>query len=163
MKRVQTLSLVLVLVTSGAIGCAAGNSSFRNLAQDEKAAFHGTQNGYNRLSDHYVAAVDGGRWDSRLMKFYYYPYGNGPKRLIGVTTASLFEDADFGPQNEHFAVSPGGSAMLFFHEAEFGYAEVTQQSDGLYLYVHGEGVTWLRPVGEHVILPTEIDRYLADR
>jgi hypothetical protein len=50
---------------------------------------------------------------------------------------------------------------LYFHEAEYGFAHVTHQQDGLYLYVHGEGSRWLRPIGEHVILPAEIELYLA--
>jgi hypothetical protein len=152
---------VLSIATALIAGCATGAGKFSNLTDADQAAFYGTQNGYNRLSNHYVAAVDGGRWDTRLMKFYYYPYGNGPKDLIGVTTASLFEDADYGPQNEHFAVSADGNSMLYFHEAEFGFGHVTRQKDGLYLYRHGEGSRWLRPIGEHVILPEEIERYLS--
>jgi hypothetical protein len=155
---------VLTLTTIAMVaGCSANNSKFKDLDPSGQAAFHGTQSGYNRLSDHYVASVDGGRWDTRLMKFFYYPYGNGPKELIGITSASLFDDANFGPQNEHFAVSAGGTAILYFHEAEFGYGKTTHFTDGLYLYEHGKGSQWLRPLGDHVIDPTEIDRYLQGK
>ena len=126
-----------------------------------RMTFSGTQSGYNRLSDHFVAAVDGGRWDTRLMKFYYYPYGEGRKELVGITSASLFDDADFGPQNEHFAVSANGTSLLYFHEAAFSYGKTTNFADGLYLYTHGEGTEWLREIGDHVIDPTEIDQYLS--
>ena len=159
MGRLQITVLTLATIAMAA-GCSTNNSKFKNLDPSGQAAFHGTQNGYNRLSDHYVAAVIGGRWDARLMKFYYYPYGNGPKELIGITSASLFDAADFGPQNEHFAVSADGTAILYFHEAEFSYGKTTQFVDGLYLYKHGKGSQWLRPLGDHVIDRTEIDRYL---
>jgi len=161
MRALKTVSIALTIIATVA-GCSTNASKFKNLDPAEQAAFHGTQSGYNRLSDHFVASVDGGRWDTRLMKFYYYPYGNGRKELIGVTSATLFDAADYGPQNEHFAVSADGNSILYFHEAEFSYGKTTDRPDGLYLFKHGEGVEWLRPLGDHVIDPTEIDRYLAD-
>lgn len=160
MRVLKNLVITLTIVGTAA-GCSINGGKFDELAPNDQASFHGTQTGYNRLSDHFVASVNGGRWDTRLMQFYYYPYGNGPKELIGITSATLFDDADFGPQNEHFAVSADGQSLLYFHEAEFGYGKTTDRPDGLYLFTHGEGYQWLRPIGERVIDPTEIDRYLA--
>jgi hypothetical protein len=51
--------------------------------------------------------------------------------------------------------------MLYFHEGAYSYGKTTRQSDGLYLYSHGEGSKWIRPIGNHTIDPTEIDRYLS--
>ncbi len=155
------MTVLAVAATLTFSACSTGSNKFQNLDPQTQAAHHGTQSGYHRIGTHFVASVDGGKWNQRLMKFYYYPTGNGRKELIGITSATLLDGADYGSQQAHFAVSADGASILFFHEAALGYGKITNAQDGLYLYDRGAGAQWIRPIGDHVIDPTEIDRYLS--
>jgi hypothetical protein len=134
---------------------------FDELSASEQEASFGTQAGFHRLSPYFAVAVGGGSAGTdRLMQFYYYENGTSRRHLIGTIQAVTFESADYGPRNQHFALSSDGERLLYFHEAKYGYGAL-KKADGLYLARADGTEVLVRGAGERVISDKEIATYLG--
>lgn len=134
---------------------------FDKLSPSEQEAHYGTQPGFHRLSPYFAVAVGGGApGTDRLMQFYYYENGTSRRHLIGTIEAVTYESADYGPRNQHFAISSDGEGLLYFHEAKYGYGSLTK-ADGLYLARADGTEVLVRSAGDRVITDKEIATYLG--
>lgn len=151
------LSLGLLVLPS----CSAFVShDFDKLSPSEQETYFGTQAGFHRLSPYFAVAVAGGSpGTTRLMQFYFYENGTSRRHLIGTIEAVTFESADYGPPKQHFSLSTDGEALLYFHEAKYGYGALTK-ADGLYLARADGTEVLVRNSGERLITEQEIATYL---
>jgi hypothetical protein len=136
-------------------------NQFSKLSPVEQESYFGTQPGFHRVSPYFAVAVGGGMAGTdRLMQFYFYENGTSRRHLLGTIEAIAFGSADYGPKEQHFALSADGTALLFFHEAKYSYGSVNK-SDGLYL-ARADGTEMLvRNTGDRVISAQEIATYLT--
>ena len=134
---------------------------YEDLSAADKERYLGTQVGFHRLSPYFAVAVGGGGTGNvRLMQIYFYENGTSRRHLIGTLEAVTFESADYGPRDQHFAISDDGRKLLYFHEAKHGYGSL-EKPDGLYL-ASAEGTEILvRSSGERLIQPAEATKYLG--
>lgn len=152
------LSLGVVVLASCSVFL---DHEFDKLSPSEQESHFGTQAGFHRLSPYFAVAVGGGSAGTdRLMQFYYYENGTSRRHLIGTIEAVRFESADYGPRSQHFALSSDGEAMLYFHEAKYGYGALTK-ADGLYLARADGTEVLVRSAGERLISETEISTHLG--
>jgi hypothetical protein len=152
------LSVSAVLLVS-ACSALLGHE-FDKLSPSEQEAHFGTQAGFHRLSPYFAVAVGGGSAGTdRLMQLYYYENGTSRRHLIGTIEAVTYKSADYGPRKQHFALSSDGEALLYFHEAKYGYGALNKP-DGLYLARADGTETLVRSSGERVISDEEIATYL---
>ena len=155
-----------VVLSVGAVLWLASCSAFLGhefdkLSPAEQEAHFGTQAGFHRLSPYFAVAVGGGSAGTdRLMQLYYYENGTSRRHLIGTIEAVTYDSADYGPRNQHFALSSDGETLLYFHEAKYGYGALTK-ADGLYLARADGTEVLVRSSGERVISDREIATYVG--
>lgn len=153
------LSLTTVVVLASCSVFLA--HEFDKLAPAEQETYFGTQAGFHRLSPYFAVAVAGGSpGTDRLMQFYFYENGTSRRHLIGTIEAVRFESSDYGPRNQHFELSSDGEALLYFHEAKYGYGALTKP-DGLYLARADGTEVLVRGAGDRLITEKEIATYLG--
>jgi len=134
---------------------------YEDLQPAEKEQYLGTQVGFHRLSPYFAVAVGGGSAGTvRLMQIYFYENGTSRRHLIGTLEAVTFESADYGPRDQHFAMSDDGRKLLYFHEAKHGYGAL-DKPDGLYLASADGKEILVRASGDRLILPAEVSKYLG--
>jgi hypothetical protein len=155
-----------IVLSLGAVLLATSCSTFLghefdSLSPSEQEAHFGTQAGFHRLSPYFAVAVGGGSVGTdRLMQFYYYENGTSRRHLIGTIEAVIYESADYGPRNQHFALSSDGEALLYFHEAKYSYGALNKP-DGLYLARADGTEVLVRSAGTRVISDEEIATYIG--
>jgi len=155
-----------VVLSLGVVVLASSCSTFLGrdfdkLSPAEQEAHFGTQPGFHRLSPYFAVAVAGGSAGTdRLMQFYYYENGTSRRHLIGTIEAVTFESANYGPRNQHFALSSDGEVLLYFHEAKYGYGALNKP-DGLYLARADGTEVLVRSSGTRLISDEEIATYLG--
>lgn len=154
----------LAMITAAAVASACSafsRNQFDKLSPVDQEAYFGTQPGFHRVSPYFAVAVGGGMAGTdRLMQFYFYENGTSRRHLLGTIEAVPFKSADYGPKDQHFALSADGTALLFFHESKYSYGAVTK-TDGLYLAKADGTETLIRASGERLITPEEIASYLG--
>jgi len=145
-RSASRIAIVLAAALfTGACGVTATHR-YASLSEQDQLAHFGTQTGYHRLSAYFAVSVSGGTLSKRVMEFYYYPRGGGRPVLIGTVTALLDRHADYGEQSQHFALSPDGTELLYFHEEALQYGPV-HKTNGLYRFTHGRGDALVRDGG----------------
>jgi len=155
-------SLFAVVLMGVLVSCSVLlDHEFDKLSPSEQETYFGTQAGFHRLSPYFAVAVGGGSAGTdRLMQFYFYENGTSRRHLIGTIEAVTFESSDYGPPNQHFVLSGDGEALLYFHEAKYGYGALNK-ADGLYL-ARADGTEILvRSAGDRLISDKEIATYLG--
>jgi hypothetical protein len=134
---------------------------YDKLDAEQKAGHFGTQAGYHRLSPYFSTQCSGGTAGSdRLMNLYFYPNGTSRKKLIGTIEVVWYESADYGPREQHFALSSAGTKLLYFHESAFQFGPVNKP-DGLYLAASDGTDRLVRSGGSREISPAEARQYLG--
>jgi hypothetical protein len=152
----------VVVISCVTASCSAFlKHEYEDLAPDAKEQHLGTQAGFHRLSPYFAVAVGGGSAGTeRLMQIYFYENGTSRRHLIGTVEAVTFESSDFGPRDQHFAVSDDGRKLLYFHEARYGYGAL-DKPDGLYVASADGKEILVRASGERIIQPAEATKYLS--
>ena len=152
---------IVVLSCSTAACSAFLKHEYEDLTPAEQEQHLGTQAGFHRLSPYFAVSVGGGTAGTpRLMQIYFYENGTSRRHLIGTLEAVTFESADFGPRDQHFAMSEDGRKLLYFHEARYGYGSL-DKPDGLYLATSDGKEVLIRGSGERLIQPAEVAKYLG--
>jgi len=164
MRGGSGFSRMLVLACSVAVLASCSvflDHEFDKLSPTEQETYFGTQSGFHRLSPYFAVAVAGGSAGTdRLMQFYYYENGTSRRHLIGTIEGVTFDSSNYGPRDQHFALSSDGDAMLYFHEAKYGYGALTK-ADGLYLARSDGTEVLVRSAGERQISDKELATYLG--
>jgi hypothetical protein len=160
--RVKVRIAAAVILSLLSISCSVFlKHEYEDLSAADKERYLGTQVGFHRLSPYFAVAVGGGSAGKpRLMQIYYYENGTSRRHLIGVIEAVKFESADYGPRDQHFAISDDGRNLLYFHEANHGYGAL-DKPDGLYLATAEGKEQLVRGTGERLIQPEEVTKYLS--
>jgi hypothetical protein len=134
---------------------------YDKLDAEQKAGHFGTQAGYHRLSPYFSTQCSGGTAGSdRLMNLYFYPNGTSRKKLIGTIEVVWYESADYGPREQHRALSSAATKLLYFHESAFQFGPVNKP-DGLYLAASDGTDRLVRSGGSREISPAEARQYLG--
>ena len=153
----------VVIFSCVTVSCSAFlKHEYDDLSAADQEQHLGTQVGFHRLSPYFAVSVGGGTAGTpRLMQIYFYENGTSRRHLIGTVEAVTFESSDFGPRDQHFAMSEDGRKLLYFHEARYGYGAL-DKPDGLYVASADGKEILVRASGERIIQPAEAAKYLGE-